>query len=196
MHHVRFATLTAMILFAAATRVLPHPPNYTPIAAIALFGGATFAIRRLALLTTLAALFLSDLLLEATIRAGVQTGWLGAASSRGFHKGWWVVYGCFVLTVGLGWLLRGRRTLPNVAMATLASSVLFFVITNLAAWYQDSLYPRDLSGLGACYTAAIPYFGWTLAGDAVYATALFGGLALAEGRWSALRDETQVLSPA
>lgn len=187
MKPVRFGTLTAMILVAVTARILPHPPNFTPIAAIALFGGATFASKRLALGTTFAALLLSDLLLELTIRGGFQGGWLGSPLSHGFHSGWWVVYACFALTVGIGFLLRNRRSPLKVAGAALASSVLFFVITNLVVWYKGGFYSLDFSGLVSSYVAAIPFFGWSLAGDAVFVTALFGSLVLAESRWPAVR---------
>jgi hypothetical protein len=83
-----------------------------------------------------------------------------------------------------------------VVTATLASSSLFFVETNFAVWSAGGLYPRDLSGLAACFKAAIPFFGWTLAGDAVYAAAHLGGLANAEAKWPAIREKKPVLTPA
>lgn len=194
MKPVRFGTLTAMILVAVVARVLPHPPNFSPIAAIALFGGATFASKRLALVMTFAVLLLSDLLLELTIRGGLQVGWLGSPLSHGFYSGWWVVYACFAVTVGLGFLLRDRRSPLNVAAAALTSSVLFFLISNLVFWYNGGLYSLDVSGLVTSYVAAIPFFGWSLAGDAVFVTALFGSLAFAESRWPAVRAPRPALA--
>jgi hypothetical protein len=165
----RLAVLTAMILAAALSRLIPHPPNFTAIGGMALFGGACLADRRLALLLPVAALFLSDLVL-------------------GLHILIPVVYGSFALNVLLGRWLRSRRTVTATAAMTLACSVQFFVVTNFACWLL--WYPHTVEGLVACYVAAIPFFQNTLLGDAVFATALFGGLALAERRFPVLREPT------
>ncbi len=106
MFNTRFAVLLGMVLAAAASRLLPHPPNLTPIAAIALFGGAYFADKRAAFLVPVAAMFLSDLVI-------------------GLHRGLPVVYGTFALIVCVGSWLRTRRTLLPIAGAALASSLLF-----------------------------------------------------------------------
>ncbi len=159
----RFVVLAGMVLAAAASRLMPHPPNLTPITALALFGGATFSDKRAGFLVPLAALFLSDLVM-------------------GLYSGLWIVYGSFALIVCIGFWLRTRRRIAPIAGATLASSVLFFVVTNFGVWALDSLYPKTASGLVACYVAGVPFFRNALAGDIGYAAALFGGLALAE-RW-------------
>ena len=170
----RLAVLTAMILAAALSRLIPHPPNFAPIGAMALFGGACLADRRLALLLPLMALFLSDLVL-------------------GLHVLIPVVYGSFALTVLLGRWLRSHRTLVTTAAATLAGSVQFFIVTNFACWLL--WYPHTMEGLTACYVAAIPFFQNTVMGDAAFATALFGGLALTEWRFPILRERT-ALAPS
>jgi hypothetical protein len=72
----------------------------------------------------------------------------------------------------------------------LASSVLFFVLTNFGVWAFDALYPKTLEGLMACYVAAIPFFRNTLLGDLSYTVVLFGGFALLERRIPVLRDPT------
>lgn len=167
---------------AALLRIIPHPANVAPITAMALFGGAMCASRRLAFALPLAALFLSDVLLEFTTHAGFYTGWL--ATGWGFHRTWWGVYGATVLITALGLLLRGRqRSAPAIAAATLAGSLVFFFVTNFVVWLDGGVgYPHTLAGLAACYTAALPFYRNSLAGDAVFVTALFGGFALAE-RW-------------
>ncbi|MFQ3591846.1 MAG: DUF6580 family putative transport protein [Gemmataceae bacterium] len=169
----RLIVLAAMIAAAALARLIPHPPNFTPIGAMALFGGACFADRRLAFLLPLAAMFLSDLLL-------------------GLHVLIPVVYGSFAVNVLLGRWLRSRRTLVNTATVTLLGSIQFFVVTNFACWLL--WYPHTLAGLTACYIAAIPFFHNTLLGDAVCATALFGGLALAERGFPILREQPALAS--
>ncbi len=175
----RFYTFSGMILLAALSRVLPHPPNFAPITAMAIFAGAYLTDKRLACAVPLAAMLISDIVLEIT------TGW-------GFYDGMWTVYSTLALITTLGFALRGRvlrgqlRPL-DVAATTLTGSLLFFVLTNAAVWAFGSMYPHTGTGLVACYTAALPFFGNSLLGDLCYAALLFGGFALAERRFSALR---------
>jgi ABC-type multidrug transport system fused ATPase/permease subunit len=105
----------------------------------------------------------------------------------------WAVYGSFALMVWLGTWLRSRRRLQPIAGATLAGSVLFFVVTNFAVWLSGMTYPTTAVGLLACYVAAIPYFGNTIAGDAFYAALLFGGFALAERHFRVLRPPHTII---
>jgi hypothetical protein len=156
-----------MIVLAALARLIPHPPNFTPIGAMALFGGACFADRRLGFVVPLAALLLSDVVI-------------------GLHILMPVVYGSFALNVLLGRWLRTRRTVVTTAAVTLAGSVQFFIVTNFACWV--SFYPHTVEGLVTCYVAAIPFFQNTLLGDAVFVCVLFGGLAAAERTFPALRE--------
>lgn len=151
------------------SRLLPHPANVTPIAAIALFGGAYFSNKRLAFTIPLVSLFLSDLVI-------------------GFHRQMGTVYFCFILTVFLGQALRSRKKIIPIALASLTSSILFFAITNFGVWCWDGLYPNTFNGLCICYTAAIPFFRNTILGDLFYCVLLFGGFALAEIRLPHLRE--------
>jgi hypothetical protein len=173
MEKPRFATLAGMIFLAAASRLIPHPPNFTPLAAMALFGGAYISNKRMAFGLPLAALLLSDAVL-------------------GFYHDMIWVYGSFALIVCLGLQLQSRRRLRPIAGAALASSVLFFALTNFGVWASAGMYPRTLGGLGACYVAAIPFFQNTIAGDLVYTALLFGGFALLEKKFPALRELTAV----
>ncbi len=174
----RIAVLVAMILLAALSRLVPHPPNFTPVAAVALFAAAYFPSKWAAFLVPLLALFVSDLALEATTRWGIYDGWL--ARSHGFHASMGFVYAAMALIGCLGLLLRRKKTLLTVSGAVLAGSILFFVVTNFAVWALTSMYPRTGAGLLTCYLAGLPFFHWTLLGDACCATVLFGGFALAE----------------
>ncbi len=165
----RFAIIAGLILAAAASRLLPHPPNFTPIGAVALFGGACLADRRLAFLVPLAAMFMSDLVL-------------------GLHRGMPVVYLCFALMACLGFRLRcHRRPLP-VAAAAVAGALLFYLVTNFAVWSHGKLYPLTLDGLAACYVAAVPFLQNMLLGNLGYAALLYGGLALAERQFPTVRE--------
>ena len=165
----RLFVLTGMIFAAAAARLLPHPPNFTPVAALALFGGAHFSNRGLALGVPLAALWLSDFVL-------------------GFYPGMAAVYGSFAAIVGIGLALRSRPGVGPVALATMAGSILFFLVTNFAVWAAGTLYPLTPGGLDACYVAAIPFFRNTIAGDLGFTALLFGGFALAQKRWPVLAE--------
>ena len=169
----RLCALSAMILAGAAMRLIPHPPNFTPIGAMALFGGAYFASKRLALAIPLLAMFLSDLYISA-----------------GYHALMPVVYSCFALTVGIGFWLRRKRTALRTGAAVLGVSILFFVVTNFAVWAAFDLYPKTGGGLVACYVAAIPYFGYTLAGNLMFTAIMFGSFALAEKKIPAIRPAT------
>jgi len=175
----RFYTFSGMILLAALSRVLPHPPNFAPITAMAIFAGAYLTDKRWAFVVPLAAMFASDVVLELT------TGW-------GFYAGMWTVYATLGLVTALGFVLRGqvfhRHVRPlSVAATTFAGSLLFFTLTNTAVWAFGTMYPHTGAGLAACYAAALPFFGNSLLGDACYAALLFGGFALAERRFSALQ---------
>ena len=178
MLNTRFFTIVGITLSAAAMRLVPHPPNITPIAAMALFGGVYFASRRTALLVPLAAMYLSDLALGLFV---YDFGW--------FHGFMPFVYASFVVTVCLGFLVRRRLTPLTVGGAALMASVLFFIVTNFGAWLVGNLYPKTLAGLAGCCVAAIPFFRNSLAGDAVYALLLFGGFALAQRYLPVLRTE-------
>lgn len=167
-HHARLTALLSAIAAAAALRLVPHPPNFTPIGAMALFSGAYLGRRWLALAAPLAAMLISDLVL-------------------GFYAGMWVQYLAVALVVLLASGVLGRISPLRVGGAALASSALFFVVTNFGTWALSGMYPRDLGGLAACYAAAIPFFQNTAAGDLFYAVLLFGGFALLERAVPALR---------
>ncbi|HLW59184.1 MAG TPA: DUF6580 family putative transport protein [bacterium] len=143
----------ALITSGAVLRVVPHPANFAPIGAMALFGGALLP-GAWAFAVPLAALVLSDLVL-------------------GFYAGWMWVYGSFALIVLIGTALRRRRTTLRIAGAAVGSSILFFVITNLGEWFGP-LYPHTLAGLGADFAAAIPFFRNTALSDLAYVLAFFG----------------------
>jgi hypothetical protein len=128
---------------------------------MALFGGAYLGRRWLAFVAPLAALLLSDLVL-------------------GFYAGMWVQYLAVALVVLIAWGTLNRISLLRVVGAALASSVVFFLVTNLGTWALSGMYPLTLNGLAACYVAALPFFQNTVVGDLFYSGLLFGGFALLE----------------
>jgi hypothetical protein len=168
MNRPRFLLLVGMVLAAAASRLIPHPPNFSPIAALAVFGGAQFSNKRVAFLVPLVAMFLSDLVL-------------------GLHALIPVIYGTFALITCLGFWVRRRQNIWRIGGAALAGAIIFFVVTNFAVWATASFYPKNGGGLLACYIEAIPFFWNTLASDLFYSTILFGTVAAAEWRWPILR---------
>ena len=174
--------LAGLIVVAALTRLLPHPPNVSPVEAIALFGGAYFASRQWAAIVPLLAMLISDLALGVLHGADYAT-YLGGVS-------FWSVYACVSLSVLLGFGLRGKVGGTRLLGYSLAGSVLFFVATNFGAWLASPFYPQTAAGLGAAYVAGIPFFQWTVLGTLAYAAILFGGFALLRRRVPALRAQT------
>ena len=157
----RILALLSAILIAAALRLVPHPPNFTPIGAMALFSGAYLGRRALAFVAPLAAMLLSDAVL-------------------GFYSGMWVTYLAVALVALLGAIALQKRTPVRIGLAAVAGSALFFLVSNFGTWALSGMYPHTAAGLAACYVAAIPFFQNTLAGDLFYATLLFGGFTIAE----------------
>ena len=164
----------ALIVLAAALRLAPHPWNFTPVGAMALFSGAVVRDRRLASIFPLVALFAGDVFI-------------------GFHKFIPIVYASFLVNVAIGLWLRDRRSIARIGLATLFGAIQFFIVTNFAVWQFLGSYPRTAAGLVACYIAGLPFFGNTLAGDALYAALLFGSFALAERFSPALQRSSQRL---
>jgi hypothetical protein len=169
---IRMVVILAMIALAAVLRVMPHPWNFTPLGAMALFSGAVIQNRRLAFLFPLAALFAGDIFV-------------------GFHKLMPLVYASFLVDVALGYWIRNHRTLARIGGITFLGAIQFFLVTNFGVWAFLDGFPRTAAGLIACYVAGLPLLLNTLAGDAFYATLFFGGFALAERLFPILRDTRQ-----
>lgn len=150
-----------LIALAAVTRFLPHPANFTAIGAIALFGTARMNDKRIGFLLPIAAMLISDLFLPG-----------------GFNLS---VYVAFAVISLLGLSLRKSNKALPVFGASIASSVIFYIITNWAMWYfgNGAFYPETINGLWLSYTAAIPFFLNGLAGDLFFNAALFGTYAIA-----------------
>jgi hypothetical protein len=107
----------------------------------------------------------------------------------GFHQLIPFIYASFLVSVGIGFSLRRKRSAPRIGAATLAGAIQFFLVTNFALWASSfGSFPKTAGGLAACYIAGIPLFWNTLAGDTFYAALLFGGMALAEHRFPVLSE--------
>ncbi len=162
-----------IIILAALFRLLPHPPNMVPIAAMALFGGV-YINKKFALLVPLVALFISDIFL-------------------GFHGTMPYVYTGFAVTGLIGIWLKNHKTVGFVAGAALFSSVVFYLLTNFGVWATGTMYTKDLPGLIACYVAAIPFFRNSLMGDMFYTALFFGGYEFGLGRVHELHKRYSVV---
>ena len=168
----RTFVLVGMIVLAVAVRLLIFfvpgalPYNFTPVEAIALFGGAYFSDRRLAFIVPIAAMFLADLVI-------------------GLHPLVPVIYGCIAASVVLGFGLRDKVSALRVAGYGVAGSLLFFIVVSFVEWLiGDTDYCR--AGIVSCYVAALPFLKNWLAGTLVWSTILFGGFESLKRRWSSL----------
>jgi hypothetical protein len=148
-----------LLLLGISARLAPHPPNATPLTAIALFGGA-YLSRRWSLLLPLLIVVISDAFI-------------------GWHATMPFSWAAFTLTVLLAWRIHERPSAARVAGSAIAGSALFFLVTNFGVWVAGGLYPPTGAGLRQCFIAAIPFFRNSLIGDLIYAAAIFGGYALA-----------------
>jgi hypothetical protein len=150
-------TVVLFIIAAAATRLLPHPANFTPIIAISLFGGAYLAHRWMGALIPVAAMFVSDLIL-------------------GFHDLMLPIYALMIAFSFLGRNLSNPSSAWKIGATSISSSVVFFVVTNFLVWLTSGMYTLDYSGLITCYIMAVPFLQNQILGDLLFSGILFGGM--------------------
>jgi len=148
-----------LMIFGVLFRILPHAPNFTPTAAIALLGATFLPNKRLALIMPLALIMISDLFI-------------------GLHDIVVFTWGSVVLISLIGLGLRNAQKPATVLLGSLSSSVVFYLVTNFGVW-AAGWYPPTLQGLAQCYVAGIPFFRNFLAGTLIYSAAFFGVYALA-----------------
>jgi hypothetical protein len=168
---IRTVIILSMVVLAAALRIAPHPWNFTPIGAMALFSGALIKDRRLALLFPLTALFAGDIF-------------------AGLYRFMPIVYASFLVSVLIGRFLENRRTVAWIGGATFLGALQFFLVTNFGMWAFLGSFAHTGAGLLACYATGLPLFWNTLTGDVIYAALLFGGFALAERVFPTLQQRT------
>ncbi len=168
----RFLFVTSAIVLAAVSRLLPHIPNFTPIAAMSLFGGAYFTDKKLAFIIPFLAMCLSD-------------GAMEIINATGRHNTVVYVYAGFALTSVIGLIIRKNISIISIVGGSILSSILFFLITNFGVWAEYGSQPNAL-GLGATYIMGIPFFAPTLVGDLFYSGVLFGAFYFAQRRLPAL----------
>ena len=156
------AVFCALVGIAVAVRLVSETPNFSAVAAAALFAGFYFRHRTTAICVPLAIMTISDCFLG------------------GYSKPMMVaVYGSLLIPIAWRSLLRGGLTPVRVGLGAVSSSLAFYVLTNGATWLM--WYPATWQGLVRCYSTALPFFGNTLAGDVIFAATFFGLYALAAG---------------
>ena len=164
------------IIAAVLLRLLPHIPNFAPITAIALFGGA-YLSRRVAIILPLAIMILSDYLLLYFSNNTFNFEKLISPLAL-FHKTTFFVYFSFLISSLIGIYLSKRKTFLNIALGSLIASLQFFVVTNFGVWAATTMYPKTAAGLMQSYIMAVPFFRATLVGDLFYTGAFFGSFEL------------------
>jgi hypothetical protein len=172
--------LIGLIIAVALTRLIPHPPNFSPVEAMALFGGAYFAKRSWAVIVPLVALFISDLGL------GLMMG--GDYFQYFVSAGFLLVYFTIAALTVLGFGLRNKVSVLRVAGYGIAGSVIFFLVTNFGVWFGSSFYPQTANGLISAYIAGLPFLQNGVLGTLFYSAILFGGYALLKQRLPALAN--------
>lgn len=159
----RFKLVIALCLVAVGVsmRLVPHPANFAPVAAIAIFGGATLP-RRMALWAPVLAVVFSDAVI-------------------GFYdyRVMLTVWGCYAVIALVSGRWLQELSVVRGALMTFAGSLCLFVVTNFAVWLWGAMYAHTISGLIQCFVAALPFFRNTLLGDLFYTAALFGLYGLA-----------------
>lgn len=174
-----------MILLAALSRLLPHPPNFTPIAGMSLFGAAYFSKKYWAFIIPMLAMLISDLIINNVVYA--------SESFMVFHSTSLYIYLSFALITLLGFRLLKKVSTTRLLGASLASSALFFLITNFGVWAVGySNFSANFGGLIATYVAGIPFALNTIAGDLFYVSILFGSYELLRTRFPQLSTTTEL----
>jgi len=165
--------IVALIVIGILGRIIPHPPNFTPIIAIALLASHVFKNKWIVILTPLMAMWISDLVINNYLYAGYYDSLLIFSSSF-----LWV-YGPIIFIALLGTVLIKKVKMSNIALSSISGSLIFFLVTNFGVWISGTMFPKSLFGLIECYTFALPFFGNALVGDLVYCTILFTSYSLA-----------------
>jgi hypothetical protein len=157
MYFSRILVIAGLVIVGLLSRLMPHPPNFTSLNAMALFSISFFGNAWISFGTLFLTLFLSDFII-------------------GFHSTWPFVYLSFGLIVLMGNKLKKNASIKKIGTLSLVSSALFFIVTNLGEWFSGALYPKTWAGLSACFIAAIPFFTTQVFGDLTFSLILFGML--------------------
>lgn len=156
---ILFATVFSLIIFGIFIRLIPHIPNFAPVGAIALFGGAMLG-RRFAVWLPLAIMMVSDLVIGA-------------------YSGMIITWIAFALVGVFGLLFMRRSFMSRITLGAVGASLIFFLVSNFGTWLTGDMYAMTLPGLIHCYVMGLPFLRPTLLADMAFATVLFGSYELA-----------------
>lgn len=172
--NLRWSIITALILLAAFSRIVPHMPNFSPLGAIGLFGAAYFTKKWQAFLIPISATWLSDLFINNVIYARYYPEFTW------FYDGFYWQYGSYLLITLLGIGLLRKINKVRIVTGALMGSAIFFLVSNFGVWAEGNMYPETWDGLFACYMAGLPFLKGTLLGDLFYTGVLFGVFAFVQ----------------
>lgn len=171
------------ILLVSMTRLVPHVANFTAVGAMAIFGGAMLRTRWIAFLAPVAAMFITDLVLNNIIYASYFDSF--QLITPGF--GWTMV--ALATMVLSGKLILKKVSSLGVLGASVSASLLFFLISNFGVWASGTTYTKDLSGLILCYEMGLPFLLNTFLGTVAYSAVLFGAYKFASNKLPQLSKE-------
>ena len=143
-----------LVALLTLSRLIPHPPNFTPILGMAVFSGAIISKRIIAYLVPLAAMLLSDLYL-------------------GFHASMPIIYFSLAVCVLIGTFIEARVSILSSFLSISFGVIIFFLITNFMVWYGSGMYEHSISGLMTCYFMGLPFVQNTFISSLLYGMGAF-----------------------
>ena len=154
LYNSRTLSILILITILAFSRLMPHPPNFTPLLGMAVFSGVIFDRKVFAFVVPLVAMLISDLII-------------------GFHSSMPIIYFAIMLNVGVGYLLVSKFSYLKSILALISGAFIFFIVTNFAVWFGSGMYSQDINGLISCYLMALPFFQNTLISSLIYGLGAF-----------------------
>lgn len=147
-------TIIGLVIVGIASRLLPHPANVTAVTGVAIFAGVRLG-------------FIRGMALSALIMISTD-------AVLGFHRVMWATYGSLFFIAAISASVMRSRSLRVLPIVLIASSLLFYLITNFAVWNEGVLYPLTFAGLVECYVAGLPFLRNSIVGDLLYTGIFFG----------------------
>ena len=180
--NLQTGVLSIIILLAAFTRIMPHPPNFSPMAAIGLFGAAHFAKKWQAFFIPLIGIWISDLVINNYVYSSSSSNFVW------FYSGFYWQYISYILIIFAGLFIFNRGiSLTKTFAGIISSSGIFFLVSNFGVWTGGTIYPKNFGGLITCYAAGVPFIHNTIISDVLFITVLFGTYYLLQVEYSSLK---------
>ena len=180
--NLQTGVLSIIILLAAFTRIMPHPPNFSPIAAIGRFGAAHFAKKWQAFFIPLIGIWVSDLVINNYVYSS------SSSNIVWFYSGFYWQYISYILIIFAGLFIFNRGiSLTKTVGGMISSSGIFLLVSNFGVWAGGTMYPKNFGGLITCYAAGIPFIHNTIISDVLFTTVLFGTYYLLQVEYSSLK---------